>query len=61
MTHAHNLRNGLHWQTLTVSRPYRFVALLPEVFVGLLRGGFALGIGLRKGGKTRSGLGCLAF
>lgn len=61
VTHAHDLGNGLHGQTLAVSRAYRFVPLLPEVFVALGERCFALGVGLCKGGKTRSGLGCLAF
>jgi hypothetical protein len=60
-THAHDLRNGRHGQTLSVSRAYRFVPLLPEDFVVLGECCLALGVGLCKGGETRSGFGCLAF
>jgi hypothetical protein len=61
VTHAHDLGNGFHGQTLAVSRAYRFVPLLPEGFVALGERCFALVVGLCKGDKARSGLGCLAF
>jgi hypothetical protein len=61
VSHAHDLSNGLHGQTLAVSRAYRFVPLLPEVFGGLLQRCFAPGVVLGEGNQACSGLRGLAF
>jgi hypothetical protein len=61
VSHAHDLSNGLHGQTLAVSRAYRFVPFLPEVFGGLLQRCFAPSVVLGEGNQACSGLRGLAF
>jgi hypothetical protein len=58
---AQNLGNGRHGQAVTVGSADGFIALLPHVFVGLLQGGFTLGVVLGKGRQAGSGFGGLAF
>lgn len=59
--HAHDLGYGLHGQTLAVGGADGLILLLPEIFAGLLQGGFAPQVVLGEGGQTGSGLGRLAF
>jgi hypothetical protein len=61
VAHAHDLGDGFHRQAIAVGGADRFVSLVAEVFARLLLRCVALGVGLCKGGKTRSGLWCLTF
>lgn len=61
VAHAHDLRNGRHWQTGVVGGPYGLIAALAQFLTGPLQLGFALGVVLGKGRQAASGLGSLAF
>ena len=61
MADAHDLGDGLHGQTLAVGGADGLIPLVPEVFGGLLQGGFTPGVALSEGGQAGSGLGGLAF
>lgn len=61
MTHAHNLGDGLHRQTLAVGSADGLVSLLAERFGGLLQGCFAPHVVLGESDQMGSGLGSVAF